>query len=123
VPVKRSSDRLVPARFYAKSVSEDGTCETGVFRRSGLCRMSHAVKAEGKIPDNLNWLTMRIRPQLRSALVIPHTSEATSAGVSLPDVPEGFRSSLLCRQRQSGDRRRQNTRPKLRDASAFVSKG
>ena len=57
------------------------------------------MEAERKMPSNLSWLAMRIRPQLRLALVISQTSEAISAGVLFAGVPEDSSSSIWCSQR------------------------
>jgi hypothetical protein len=52
--------------------------------------MFRTVEAEMKMPSNLSWLAIRIRPQLRFALVISQTSEAISVGVLFTGVPDGF---------------------------------
>src|SRR5512136_2223858 len=70
-----------------------------VSRGFGRCRMFRTVEAERKMPSSFSWLAMRMRPQLRLALVISHTSVAISAGVLFAGAPEDSCSSIWCSQR------------------------
>jgi len=71
----------------------------GVPRGLGLRLMFRTVEAGRKMPSNLSWLAIRMRPQLRLALVISQTREAISASVLFAAGPEDSPSSILCNQR------------------------
>jgi hypothetical protein len=81
------------------SVFSGVATDVGAFGGFGRCRMFRTVEAERKMPSNLSWLAIRIRPQARLSLVISQTSVAISTGVLFAAGGDDFSSSIRCSQR------------------------